>query len=101
MHPAGIKFGLSHGLLELNGADVVLSGQFLESISAMARRKIRRRKRVIGIWDEAVHAALRAILVNWTEPRSEYVPFFTGLDRVVMETMMPIAEKATIGPPAG
>ena len=49
MHPAGIKFGLSHGLLELNGADVVLSGAFLESISEMARRKVRRRKRVMGI----------------------------------------------------
>jgi len=97
MHPAGIKFGLSHGLLEFNRADVVLSGRFLESISQMARRKVQRRKRVIGIWDEAVRAALCTMLTSWTDPRQEYVPFFTGLDRIVMETMMPIAEKARIG----
>jgi hypothetical protein len=98
MHPAGIKFGLSHGLLELNGADVVLSGHFLESISEMARRKVQRRKRVMGIWDEAVRAGLqRNIAQSFNAPRQEYVPFFTGLDRIVLETLMPIAEKAKMG----
>jgi len=97
MHPAGIKFGLSHGLLELNGADVVLSGRFLESISEMARRKVQRRKRVMGIWDEAVRAGLYRTIVSFTGPRQEYVPFFTGLDRIVLQTLMPIAEKAKIG----
>ena len=58
MHPAGIKFGLSHGLLELSGAGVVLSPPLLESISEMARRKVRRRKRVMWIWDEAVSAGI-------------------------------------------
>ncbi len=38
MHPAGIQFGLSHGLLELNGGGTVLSPPFLERISEMARR---------------------------------------------------------------
>jgi len=97
MHPAGIKFGLSHGLLELNGADVVLSGAFLESISEMARRKVRRRKRVMGIWDEAVSAGLRKVFVSSTAPRQEVTPFFTGLDRMIMESLMPIAEKARMG----
>ncbi len=97
MHPAGIKFGLSHGLLELNGADVVLSGRFLESISEMASRKVQRRKRVMGIWDEAVRAGLNRTIVSFTGPRQEYVPFFTGLDRIVLQTLMPIAEKAKIG----
>lgn len=96
MHPGGIKFGLSHGLLELNGGDVVLSRQLLESISEMARRKVRRRKRVIWIWEEAVHAGITKMLVTFTDPRQEYVPFFTGLDRIIFETMMPIAEKAKI-----
>ena len=96
MHPAGIKFGLSHGLLELRGAGVVLSSPLLESISEMARRKVQRRKRVIWIWDEAVSAGLGKVFVSSTAPRQEYVPFFTGLDRVIFETMMPIAEKAKI-----
>ena len=46
MHPAGIKFGLTHGLLELDGERVVLSSPLVESISEMARRKVQRRKRV-------------------------------------------------------
>jgi hypothetical protein len=96
MHPAGIKFGLSHGLLELNSASVVLSPPLLESISEMARRKVRRRKRVLWIWDEAVTAGLRKVLCKIDAPRQEYVPFYTGLDRIIFETMGPIAEKAKI-----
>ena len=46
------------GLLELRGADVVLSPRLIENLSEMARRKIQRRKRVVGIWEEAVNAAL-------------------------------------------
>src|SRR5438094_9930606 len=97
MHPAGIKFGLSHGLLELNGADVVLSGAFLESISEMARRKVRRRKRAMGSWDEAVSAGLRKVFVSSTAPRQEVTPFFTGLDRMIMQSLMPTAEKPKTG----
>ena len=96
MHPAGIKFGLSHGLLELSGAGVLLSPPLLESISEMARHKVRRRKRVIWIWDEAVAAGLRSVLVRIDAPRQEYVPFYTGLDRIIFETLGPIAEKAKI-----
>ena len=96
MHPAGIKFGLSHGLLQLSGDGAVLSPPLLESISEMARHKVRRRKRVIWIWDEAVTAGLRKVLVRIDAPRQEVVPFCTGLDRIIFETMMPIAEKAKI-----
>jgi hypothetical protein len=96
MHPAGIKFGLSHGLLELSGAEVVLSDRLLESISEMARRKIRRRKRVLWIWDEAVTAGLRQVLYEIDAPRWEYVPFYTGLDRIIFQTLGAIAEKAKI-----
>jgi hypothetical protein len=97
MHPAGIKFGLSHGLLELRGADVVLSERFLESISEVAHEKVRRRKRVMGIWDQVVYGGLGKVLVSTSAPRQEYVPFVTGLDRIVLETMMPIAERAKMG----
>lgn len=97
MHPAGIKFGLSHGLLELRGADVVLSGRLLENISELARRKVQRRKRVVWVWDDAVNAGVRDLLpIVLDAPRQEFVPFFTGLDRIIFETMGPIAEKARI-----
>jgi hypothetical protein len=96
MHPSGIKFGLSHGLLELSGPDVVLSPPLVESISEIARHKVQKRKRVIWIWDEAVSGGIRKLLVSTTAPRQEVVPFFTGLDRIVFETMMPIAERARI-----
>ena len=96
MHPAGIKFGLTHGLLELDGGRVVLSPPLVESISGMARRKVQRRKRVLWIWDEAVAAGLRNLPVRIDGPRQEYVPFYTGLDRIIFETLGPIAEKAMI-----
>jgi hypothetical protein len=96
MHPSGIQFGLFHGLLELSGAGVVLSPPLFESISEIARRKVQRRKRVIWIWDEAVSGGIRKVLVSTTAPRQQVVPFFMGLDRIVFETMMPIAEKAKI-----
>jgi hypothetical protein len=97
MHPAGIKFGLTLGLLELKGDGVVLSPALLENISEMARRKVRRRKRVTWIWDEAVTAGLQRMMPVLIEaPRQEYVPFYTGFDRIVFETMMPIAERAKI-----
>ena len=54
MHPGGIKFGLSQDLLELRGADVVVSARFLENISAIARRWIRRRKRAMPQWEDIV-----------------------------------------------
>ena len=96
MHPAGIKFGLTHGLLELDGGRVVLSSPLVESISEMARRKVQRRKRVLWIWDEAVAAGLQNLPVRIDGPRQEYVPFYTGLDRIIFETLGPIAEKAKI-----
>jgi hypothetical protein len=98
MHPAGIKFGLSQGLLELRGAEVVVSGRFLENLSEMARRRIQRRKRVMCIWDEVVASGLRRTPYSLTDvPRQEIVPFFTGLDRVILISMMPLAEEIQMG----
>ena len=97
MHPAGIKFGLTLGLLELDGSRIVLSSALVESISEVVRRKVQRRKRVLWIWDEAVGAGLRKLMpVRIDAPRQEYVPFYTGLDRIIFETLGPIAEQAMI-----
>lgn len=98
MHPAGIKFGLSQGLLEFRGADVVVSGPFLENLSEMARRKIRKRKRVMRIWDEVLASGLRKTPYSLTGvPRREFTPFYTGYERVVLISMMPIAERIQMG----
>ena len=37
MHPSGIQFGLSRGLLQLRGEEVLLSDQLVEAISAQAQ----------------------------------------------------------------
>jgi hypothetical protein len=99
VHPAGIKFGLSTGLLELRRADVVVSDQLLESISKEARRRIKIGRRVpaVYIWDHVVSHGIRNVFESTTAPRREVVPFFTGLDRVLNETLMFLAEKAIIG----
>jgi hypothetical protein len=99
MHPAGIKFGLSNGLLQLSGADVIVSDELLESISAEARRQVRDIEPVTGtdIWDEVVHEGLSTLFERTDAPRQEVVPFFTGLDRILSETLMPLAKKAGIG----
>ena len=98
MHPGGIKFGLSQGLLELNGDKAVVSAPFLEHLSEIARRWVRRRKRVIHIFDMVVTDALHRMPYTLDSvPRQEFVPFYTGLDRVVFQTMMPIAEEVGMG----
>jgi hypothetical protein len=98
MHPSGIKFGLSQGLLELNGNDLVVSSPFRERISELARHWVRRRKRVLCIWDFVVTNALHDMpySLEGARPR-DYVPFYTGLDRAVLQSMMPIAEEVGMG----
>ncbi len=99
MHPAGIKFGLTHDLLQLRRADVVLSDRFFESISEEARRRIRRKNRLTGtdLWDDVINGGLARIFQTFTAPRFESTPFFTGIDRIVGQTLMPLAERAHLG----
>ena len=99
MHPAGIKFGLSLDLLQLRGAAVVVADQLLESISVEARRRIHEGEPVTGtdIWDEVVNEGLGKVFERTDAPRQEVVPFFLGLDRVLSETLMPLADRAGMG----
>jgi hypothetical protein len=99
MHPAGIKFGLSNGLLQLSGADVVLSDELLESISLEARRQIEEGERVTGtdIWNEVIGEGLGNVLASTMAPHSETTPFFMARDQIVGETLMLFAQKAGIG----
>jgi hypothetical protein len=99
VHPAGIKFGLSEGLLQLRGADVVVSDQLFEALSAEARRRIKLGRRVDGylIWDHVVNRGLCRVFQQTSAPRQEVVPFFMALDRVIRESLMPLADRAQIG----
>ena len=99
MHPAGIKFGLSYDLLQLRGADVVASDRLFESISAQARRRIKVGTRVpeANLWDHVVNHGLRRVLDRFQAPHSEFVPFFTGLDRILGDSLLPIAARVGIG----
>jgi hypothetical protein len=99
VHPSGIKFGLSRDLLQLRGADVVVSDRFFELMSDVARRRIRTNNRLsaVDLWDEVVHFGLGSLLPQFSAPHSESVPFFMGLDRVVYITLMPLAERMRLG----
>ena len=82
----------------MNGSEVIVSERFLKILSELARRKVRRRKRVIGVWNEVVQRALQTMAwPRMVTTRQEYVPFYAGLDRTIMETMMPIAERIQMG----
>jgi len=37
MHPFGVQFGLSRGLLQLRGGEILLSDQLLEAVSVEAQ----------------------------------------------------------------
>ena len=99
MHPAGIKFGLSQGLLQLRGSRVVVSDRFFQTLSAEARRRIKLGKRVprADIWEFVVHHTVGNVFEPTSAKHTEVTPFFTGLDRIISESVMPLVEKAGIG----
>jgi hypothetical protein len=98
MHRAGLKFGLSQGLLELKGASFVVSPQLLENISGIARRKIRSGKRVTDIWNVVMAGGLRKTAFSLAGvPREEYQAFFAAIDGVVMRTMTDVANEIHMG----
>jgi hypothetical protein len=67
-------------------------------MSEMARLWVRRSKRATWIWDEVVHGALQEMPYSLERARrQEYVPFYTGLEGIVLQSMIPIAEEAGMG----
>ena len=64
MHPLGVQFGLSRGLLQLRGEEVLLSDQLLETISVEAQLHIHLGKAPIEgnfLVDITVRAAQNAL----------------------------------------
>ena len=99
MHPAGIKFGLTHNMLQLRGSEVILSDKLLEQMSAAARCQLRD-KRIDGsdLLDDVITRGLRKMkLAVRNANRGESTSFFAKVEMIVFDTMYPYAEKAGIG----
>ena len=99
MHPAGIKFGLTHNMLQLDGPEVVLSDKLLEHMSSAARRQLRD-KRIDGsdLLDDVITRGMAKMkLVIKDANRGESTSFFTKVEMIVFATMYPYAEAAGIG----
>ena len=99
MHPAGIKFGLTHNMLQLRGSEVILSDKLLDQMSAAARRQLRG-KRIDGsdLLDDVITRGLRKMqLVVRDASRGESTSFFVKVEMIVFDTIYPYAEQAGIG----
>jgi len=97
MHPSGVQFGLSRGLLRLRGEEVLLSDQLLETISVEAQLHLHLGKAPIKgnfLVDMTVRAAENAMGTQQQGRRQELVPFFAALNRTMYYTLCGIAERA-------
>src|SRR5437762_2909599 len=86
MHPLGVQFGLSRGLLQLRGEEVLLSEQLLEAVSIEAQMHLLRRRSPIDgnfLVDITVQAAQAALQDQPGGSRQEVVPFFASLNRTM------------------
>src|SRR5581483_7615598 len=100
MHPAGVEFGLSRGLLQLRGDEVLLSEQLLEAISLEAQKHLRLGRPPIRgnfLVDITVRAAQDALGTQHQGRREETVPLFAHLNRTMYYTCCRVAERANIG----
>ena len=97
MHPSGVQFGLSRGLLQLKGEEVLLSDKLLEAISIEAQVRLHLGKPAIEgnfLVEMTVRAAQEALGDDQTGRRQEIVPFFAGLNRIMYYTLCRVAERA-------
>jgi hypothetical protein len=97
MHPSGVQFGLSRGLLQLRGEEVLLSDALLEEISVQAQAHLRLGRPPIQgnfLVDITVRAAEKALGTDRAGRRQEIVPFFAHLNRTMYYTFCRVAERA-------
>jgi len=100
MHPVGVQFGLSRGLLQLRGDQVFLSDHLLESVSLEAQLYVELRKPPTSnsIFTEIVNrVAENALSQEQMGQRQEMVSFFAGLPRALYHTLIMLAENANMG----
>jgi hypothetical protein len=100
MHPSGVQFGLSRGLLRLEGEEVVLSDKLLDTISLEAQWRIHSGKPPIDdmfLVDVLIRSAREAIKNEQNPRRQEVVPFLAGLSRTLYTTLSGVAARAGLG----
>jgi len=100
MHPLGVQFGLSRGLLQLRGEEVLLSDSLLEAISAEGQLYVRLGKPAIHgnfLVDMTVRAADNALGSGNRGRRQDINPFFGGLNQCMYYTLCRVAERAGLG----
>jgi hypothetical protein len=98
MHPAGIQFGLSRGLLQFRGEEVLLADVVLEELSREAQFWQHLKKPPIHgnfLVDLTIRAADK-LLDNNRGTSREITPFFTGLNKVMYFTLCRVAERAGV-----
>ena len=103
MHPSGVQFGLSRGLLQLKGEEVLLAGKLLEAISVEAQLRLHLGKPPIQgnfLVEMTVRAAEEALGNDQSGKRQEIVPFFAGLNRIMYYTCSRVAERASSSSPS-
>jgi hypothetical protein len=77
MHPLGVEFGLSRGLLQFRGDEVLLSDQLLEAISMEAQRHLQLGRPPIRgdfLVDLTVRVAQDALATQQQGRREEWFP---------------------------
>jgi hypothetical protein len=97
MHPSGVQFGLSRGLLQLRGDEVLLSDELVATISEAAQKHLQLGKPPIQgnfLVDITVRAAQNALGTQHQGRRQEIVPFFASLNRTMYYTLCRVAERA-------
>jgi hypothetical protein len=100
MHPVGVQFGLSRGLLQLRGDDVFLADRLIESVSLEAQLYVEMKKPPTSntIFSEMVTRVAREALAHEQQAqRQEIITFFAGLPRALYHTLITLAEKASMG----
>ena len=81
MHPSGVQFGLSRGLLQLRGEEILLSDQLVETISLQAQMYLQLGRPAIRgnfLVDITVRAAQDGLGNHYQGRREEIVPFFAS-----------------------
>lgn len=99
MHPAAIKYGLAHNMIEFHGESVVFSDPFLQRVSDAAREALGG-KRINGseLLDGVLDKALAEMDLPYdTGRRGERNSFYANVSVLIFETMFPYAERAGIG----
>ncbi len=99
MHPSGVRYGLSRGLLQLHGEEALLSDALIEAISLEAQVRVQLGRPPIEgnfLVDMTVRAAEKALENQTAGRRQGMGAFFAVLNRTMYYTLCRVAERARL-----